>query len=37
MLQEQMALDLLVKEIDKLVHPQDRGVKALRQLRYEDL
>lgn len=28
MLQEQMALDLLVKEIDKLVHQQDRGIRS---------
>lgn len=28
MLQEQMALDLLIKEIDKLVHQQDRGIRS---------
>lgn len=28
MLQEQMALDLLIKEIDKLVHQQDRGLRS---------
>lgn len=32
MLQEQMALDLLVKEIDKLVHQQDRGVKGFKAI-----
>ena len=28
MLQEQMALDLLIKEIDKLVHQHDRGLRS---------
>lgn len=31
-LQEQMALDLLIKESDKLIHQQDRGVKGFKSI-----